>query len=365
MTLVPHHLPDYVERGGGLVYRPPYTARQVVLDGFVVEADKSAIDAVVQRDLVEPTAGAVEYHAVHDRVIVAFTQIGELASGDVADRQRGSMAEVEVSIWCLVADVHAGGRLCWYLPYVFTDSAQTMATGREVYGYPKQTGVFSGGAPLDLAAGGRAAVDAVGIEQFAPAASAQPLTMVAVDRAPGGSGPIPKLGQIASLLDEVDALFPGPLEVSASIAVGASPSHHLEITLPGQSPTPKATAPWPIRQVLTSMGAGGLISAKPDLVSALVTDPRLVFLKQFRDATCPTKACYQAVIEAPLEVDVVGASYHVYESADLTIEFADWDSHPIASELGLAGATPHPVERAFRAEFGFDTLLGEELWRRP
>ena len=39
---------------------------------------------------------------------------------------------IEVSVWCLVADVNAGGRLGWYLPYVFTDSPQTMATGREV-----------------------------------------------------------------------------------------------------------------------------------------------------------------------------------------------------------------------------------------
>lgn len=365
MPLVPHHLPDYVERGGGLVYRPPYTARKVALDGFVVKADRSAIDALVQNDLVEPTAGAVSFQAVHDHVIVAFTQIGELASGDPVDRQRGFMTELEVSVWCLLADVHAGDRLCWYLPYVFTDSAQTMATGREVYGYPKQTGSFAGGPPLDLAPGGRAEVEALAIDPFDPQSVATSRPMVAVQRSASGTGALPSLGPVSSLLGEVDELFPGSFSISATVASGSPPAADLQITHPGQSPAKKPAAPWPVKQVLSTMGAGGLVADKPALVASLVADPRLVFLKQFRDVACPTKACYQSIIEAPLQLHLAGASYHAYDATELTMEIADWASHPIAGDLGVAGATPLPVERAFRAEFGFDTLLGEERWRRP
>lgn len=365
MTLVPKHLPDYVERGGGLVYRPPYAARQVVLDGFVVPVDQSAVDALVQNDLVEPTAGEVEFHAVHDHVIVAFTQIQHLSSADAADSQRGSMSELEVSIWCLVADVHAGDRLCWYLPYVFTDSAQTMATGREVYGYPKQTGTFHGGAPLDLAPGAQAHVEAVGLDPFDPSSTAAPAPMITVRRSANASGALQQLSVGATLIDEAEAMFPGDFTVSGSVTVGTGPTHQLEITLPGQKPAPKPTVPWPVRKVLQGFGAAGLVSDKPSLIASLVADPRLVFLKQFRDVACPTKACYQAIIEAPLEVDPMGASYQPFDASELTVEFADLASHPIATDLGIA-ATPEVVpSRAFRAQFGFDTLLGEELWRRP
>ena len=76
--------------------------------------------------------------------------IGRLASGDPHDELRGYLREREVSVWCLVADVAETGptsRLLWYLPYVFTDSGQTVATGREVYGYPKQVGTFDADYP--------------------------------------------------------------------------------------------------------------------------------------------------------------------------------------------------------------------------
>lgn len=364
MTLVPHHLPDYVERGGGLVYRPPYTARQAVLDGFVVKADQAAIDALLQHDLVAPTGGAVAYQAVHDHVIVAFTRIGELASVDATDRQRGCMSELEVSVWCLVADVHAGDRLCWYLPYVFTDSPQTMATGREVYGYPKQTGTFSGGAPLGLPPGGRAAVDALCIDPFGPYETAVSRPIIAVERSATASGPLVPMPPEATLLDEVERLFPGPLSVSATFSTGPTAAK-LKITPPGQQPPSNPKPPWAGKPPLTSFATASFGAPKPSLVASLVADPTLVFLKQFRDVTCPTKACYQAVIEAPLQLDFVGASYHAYAADDLTVEIADWASHPIARDLGTTSGAPLTVERAFRAEFGFDTLLGEELWRRP
>jgi hypothetical protein len=37
---------------------------------------------------------------------------------------------------------------------------------------------------------------------------------------------------------------------------------------------------------------------------AMAMNPTLVFLKQFRDVECPTKACYQAIVEARTDVDI-------------------------------------------------------------
>ena len=41
---------------------------------------------------------------------------------------------------------------------------------------------------------------------------------------------------------------------------------------------------------------------------------------------------------------------------------ADWDSHPIASDLGIAPGTGQTPQFAFRAKFDFDIQLGLEVW---
>ena len=100
------------------------------------------------------------------------------------------------------------------------------------------------------------------------------------------------------------------------------------------------------------------------LILDMVANPTLVFLKQFRDASCPTKACYQALVEAPLAVHPPGATYEELERELFEITVADWASHPIATELGIAPANQQP-QLAFRASFGFDIKLGLEVWRAP
>ena len=157
-AMIPENLPDYVDRGGRQVWRPPYTASGAKLFGFVLEADSAAIDSLLHRDLNEPAGGAVDYRCAHPSVIVVFAAIEQLASGDPLDKQRGYMSELEVSVWCLAADVTAGSRLVWYLPYVFVDSGQAVASGREVYGYPKQIGLFEDDYPDKLENGGTTTV---------------------------------------------------------------------------------------------------------------------------------------------------------------------------------------------------------------
>ena len=90
-----------------------------------------------------------------------------------------------------------------------------------------------------------------------------------------------------------------------------------------------------------------------------------MFLKQFRDVSCATKACYQAVIEAPLQVDLLGASYERLEPGLFELTVRSWASDLMAAELGITANQPIVPERAFRASFGFDILLGLEVWRAP
>lgn len=363
MTLVPPTLPDYVFRSGEQVYQAPYTAAGVTLDGFVLEADPDSIDELLLHTLIEPSGGAVDYRCAHPFVVVAMADIATLRSSDQPDSLRGSMTERELSIWCLIADVKADDRLAWFLPYVFCDSGQTVVTGREVYGYPKQFAWFEDTMPIDLPAGAATSVWAGAIQTFAPTATVQPLEVGRIERT---TAPLQPLATNASFVEEFDALFPGDLSVSVAVTTSPSPSANLAITKPGGTPPPSSgTQPWSARRVIQGFGGPGLVAGKPSLVASMVEDPTMVFLKQFRDARCPTKACYQAIVEAPLKVDPLGGSYAAYDPAGFTVQLAGWDSHPIHQSLGLASSQPLAPERVFRAEFGFQTLLGEELWRRP
>lgn len=357
------NLPDYVERGGQQVWRMPASARQVELYGFVIRADKSAIDALLLRDLVLPSGGAVDYRCAHENVVVTFGNIGREASLDPVDKLRGFIREREVSVWCLTADVNATGRLVWYLPYIFTDSEQTIATGRETYGYPKQLGYFDDDYPDALGPkGGVTAVSGLSIDPFGPDEEATVRSMLSIARKPGAG----KLPAQPTLLDDVQQFFPDGLSVDPSLHSGRGPRTSTAITPADAPPPPYRTpvAPW-IKGVLDAMQGKTLTGNPSDLLLDMINNPTLVFLKQFRDASCATKACYQAVIEAPIAFDPAGAGYQILDPRLFELTVQSWASDPIAAELGIAAGEPIVPALAFHASFGFDIQLGLEVWRAP
>ncbi len=335
------HLPEYVERGGQQVWRPPYSARQTDLYGFVLEADQGAIDALLVRDLIHPSGGAVDYRCAHANIVVTFGRVEEEASLDPVDSLRGFLAENEVSIWCLVADMNSPGRLVWYLPYIFTDSEQTIATGREIFGYPKQLGYFDENYPDALgASGGKTSVGALSIDPFSPSSKATRRDMISVTRQAGGE----TSSREASIADELALFFPDRLSVNPTRFSGRPPRASAAIRHAGASPPQLAQAParW-IRGVFDAMDGRALTGAPGDLITDMVDNPTLVFLKQFRDISCATKACYQAVIEAPLSFYPDNASYESLDPALFELTVHSWASDPIADELGIA---PRHADRA-------------------
>ena len=78
------------------------------------------------------------------------------------------------------------GRLLWYLPYIFTDSEQTVATGREIFGYPKQLGYFDENYPAALGpGGGTTTICSLAIDPFGPNVCATKREMISIFREPG------------------------------------------------------------------------------------------------------------------------------------------------------------------------------------
>ena len=361
--MIPHTLPDYVERGGEQVWRPPGRAREVDLYGFVIPADRGHIDALLQRDLVLPSGGAVDYRCAHDNVVITFAQIGRESSGDPVESTRGYISEREVSIWCLVADVRATGRLLWYVPYIFTDTGPTVATGREIFGYPKQLGLFEDTYPTALrSAGGKTVVSAYAIRRYGVDQRSVPRPMIEVVRARGAA----KLSLVANALEELGLFFGGGLDVDPSPISGAGPQPSTAITPLNVRPPAGASrrAPW-LKGILMAVEGKGLIGTPDQLIADLVDNPTLVFLKQFRDVGCATKACYQAVIEAPLSVHRLDATYEGLNPKKFKLTIHSYAGDPIAEDLGVRPRSAIEPKRAFHAKFGFDIELGTEVWRAP
>jgi hypothetical protein len=361
--MIPDNLPDYVDRGGRQVWRPPYTAGGAKLFGFVLDADAAAIDSLLHRDLNEPAGGAVDYRCAHSSVIVIFAAIDPLASGDPRDERRGYLSELEASVWCLAADATAGNRLVWYLPYVFVDAGQAVASGREVYGYPKQIGFFQDDYPEKLENGGTTTVWAPAMDPYGKDTKAVPLAMLSADHQAAGGAPA------AGGFPDLRELFSDGLDVRQDLPFGPAPRPSGAITpigaqRPGRVAASSVPA-WAGRRVLDTLLGRGLIESAGDLIGEMTDNPTLVFLKQFRDVSCPTKACYQAIVEAPVAVHLSTASYKALAEQAYTLTVEDWDSHPIASELGLQPRSPLVPRLAFQAEFDFDIQLGLEVWRAP
>ena len=362
MTL--RNMPDYVERGGQEVWRPPYSARAASLWGFVVKASKAAVDELLQRDFAGPTRGAVNYRCVHDNIVVAFADIAELASGDPVDSQRGYLREREVSVWCLAADPRARGQLVWYLPYVFADSGLAVASGREVYGYPKQAGTFDAKYPAQLVGGGTATVRALAMRTYGPGNAAEELAMISAKRQRGGgAGPAQT---VSGVVDEIASWFEGGFATAGPKAVATGSRSSARILRLG-APPPAAEPPAPpwVKPALTEIEPM-LAALEPlELILEMASSPTLAFLKQFRDVSCATKACYQAVVESRVAM-TPGATLELLDESLYEVTLEDWSSHPIATELlGAPGRTTVAPLRAFHAEFGFDVQLGEEIWRAP
>jgi hypothetical protein len=357
------NLPEYVDRGSEQVWRPPASATDVELYGFVIPADGAAIDAMLAHDLNLPSGNAVDYRSANPNVIITFGKIGHEASADPVDSGRGFISENEVSVWCLAADMNASGRLVWYLPYIFTDSQQTVSTGREIFGYPKQLGYFDAGYPAALDdAGGVTTVSGLAIDPFSPASPATMREMLSVNRNAGSAA----LLGAPSVDDALDSLVPGGISVNLNIPSGPGPAPSATITPSGSVPpsTPQSATPW-IKGFVNALTAPKTLQDSDSLILDMVNGTTLVFLKQFRDITCPTKACYQAVVEAPITPHLTGVGYQQLNPSFFTLTVQSWASDPIAAQLGIAPGTPIPPTSAFRAQLGFEIGLGLEIWRAP
>jgi hypothetical protein len=315
--------PDYIARGGDLVMAPPLDLLGATMYSFLVGADLDALTRMVDAQLNAVTAGTgTIYKPLAPMAAIVCADITQSFSKTPPDSEKGWMGERDFGVWIpVVAGSMAHGewkpgRIAWYLPYVFVDNVAAMSTGREVYGFFKQIATLT--MPPSPSAPGMFAIDALVIPTYSPQSQAENLRL---------------------------------------------------LTMTSREPTVAPEGAWHRIEDATRaiwdlvkqrfFRASGAITAW-DLIKNLVEDLAtgnvpMVFLKQFRDAGDPTKACYQAVIEAPSHLEKFRGGWFTHPH---DVSITPCASHPIVAECGLAGPTL-VAEHGFWCKMDFAMQLGK------
>jgi hypothetical protein len=307
---------NYIDRGGELVYQPPFLAEHVGYYGFILDADKAKLQEVCDRYLNSPLGARQRFVPAGGFVLLACCDLPSLQSTTEPYRSRGSMAEREVAIWVLLIDT-VKERLYWFLPYIFVDNTYAMAMGRELYGFPKSMGTIS--FLPDPTQPDQIALDTLVLKNYSPQSHGQVLRLVEVVKsADTFTGPSGARHDFAEFTREIVKIL--------------DEDFHL----------------------LTD--ASLLIPLMADLLQLKMP---MVFLKQFRDVVDPVRAAYQSIVET------TPFSSHIYElrflSSHYDVMIEECDSHPISAELGLTLAGPLRPKLSFYLNFDFQIGTGVVL----
>lgn len=318
-------LPPYIARGGDLTMAQPLRLERCTMYSFLFGADYRALVRMLDAQLnaVSAPAGTI-YKPLLPMATFVCADVVKSYSRTPPDAEKGWMAERDFGIWIpVVAGSNQGGgfkpaRIGWYLPYVFVDNVAAMVTGREVFGFWKQTATLT--LPPSPQDPGPFTVDALAIERFDPASEAATMRLVeATSREASGAG------QPSAWSSPGEALLHLAGDLKRLFFDGVHDAEALPISA------------WEMIKLLMEEAVHG--------------DVPLVFLRQLRDVTDPTRACYQAVVEAPAQMTkwYGGGLCHPHDLA-----FAPCDSHPIARDLGLPGP-------GATSELGFWTLIDFDM----
>ncbi|MBN1873960.1 MAG: hypothetical protein JXA33_07005 [Anaerolineae bacterium] len=315
--------PDYADDGCGVpVFRGPYLQRDVHIAAFLLPADSNALRQLCAARLNTPAGDKVCYLPLASYVLLVYAEM-QVQSLDDRDGALGWMRETEVGVWIptlaqqQIAGVRVPTHLAWFLPYLFVDNPHAIATGREVYGFPKTWGECNQSVQIQQP---EFTLKVWGFEEFAPEAEGKPyplLSVQAADVSPSPSGGWPDW-------DTARAALFHQLFASWVISENQVPS---SLWLDVMEHTP------------------------------------LVFLKQFRDASQSHKACYQAIVEAPLHITAFYGGGLIDQRCQLT--FHSLSSHPLPDVLGLPVDTEGSLEAlaTFWLHLDFTLDHGVEVWR--
>lgn len=307
--------PSYIDRGGELVFKPPYASANIHHFSFMVGADITALQAVCDKYFNTPLKQPGRYKAGGPFVLFVGCEMPLLHSLTPPYSQMGMFKESEVAIWIMMIDT-VEEEIRWFVPYIFVDNPYAMVMGREVYGFHKSFGTSY--IPPSFDNPDHFTLDTLAFKTFSPTSQAEIVRMIEINKLA-----TPASHSIAGDWDDITGLAKELvkfMETAGSI-VG-------DIRL--------------------------ILHAVEDLINMKIP---MVFLKEFRDCTDTSLAAYQSIVETKATM----RNFHIGKiySNNFEVVINDCDSHPIRTELGLAQGNLK-VDVAFGLHFDFEISAATE-----
>jgi hypothetical protein len=341
MRIDASQLPDYIPRDGRQSYITPIRGERSVLRTFLLPClNRPALVTLVDRYLNRPWI-PYQYRPLTSHVALTFgTLLDEYPVPPSPDSTLGHLIELNVSFWVAVVahkrefGVWVPHHLAFYLPYLFVNNGIVLTSGRGTYGFPKQIGFF--------------------IRDTDPTRDLDDL-----DQDPR--------------FNRLDTYVLSPQQPETKLARRTL----LRILPPPDLPEGQPQHDSAVQDLIARLTRPGhlLEDAALDLVKRFTPSSLTwVFLKQFRDAVMPEKACYQAVLEAESTLQNLHSVHEI--PGPMTLEITTLDSHRPAFELGLVPAEcpfvlneVHrvEVELALSSEFDFvlQNAAPDRVWAWP
>jgi len=299
-------LPEYADnRISFPVFRGPYLQKNARLAAFIFKSDAEHLATLCAQSLNVSASFRYKYVPLSASLMLVFADM-LVSSRDERDAQVGLIPEAEVSFWVLTVAMqktrsgYIPHHLAWFLPYLFVDEGNAIATGREVFGFNKLAAQIQKPETIQQP---EFTTDVLGFRQYGADCIAQRERLLELS---ASSVTVPvRLSDFASIKNKIG------------------------------------------EELLKNIPAS-LRSGLVELAAHFINDHiPLVFLKQFRDAQNTHQACYQKLIEAPLKLEKFYEGGFFPEPYGLNI--SSLASHPLARHLGLK-------------EFGQASTLG--AWMR-
>lgn len=256
-------LPKYRPGPSSMELVPPYKFNKLEIRSFPVLADPLKLQKLVDHLNIAPPE-VCEFRAIGN---VAFMQLAVYPYLESEPDPTGWFTENELSFNILVAcgkrvdGVFVPDALAYYFPFIYVDNDFAIATGREVFGYPKV------GSEMHFGAAGEAEIfslQTLALPVTGADERARIVKLVEILETERLSGWKKIVAEVEGIVSEFSDLVFGPNGIVADASMGLFDS---------------------FANVFGKEQIG------------------IVSLKQFRDAADPTRACYQAVVSTQFKID--------------------------------------------------------------
>ena len=272
---------------------PPYKFNKLEIRSFPLLADPAKLQKLVDQLNIAPPE-VCEFRAVGN---VAFMQLAVYPYLESEPDPSGWFTENELSFNLLVAcgkrvdGVFVPNALAYYFPFIYVDNDWAIATGREVFGYPKIASEMHFGAAgeTEIFSLQTLALPVQGADE-----QARIVKLVEIVETEQLDGWRKIVAEVEGVVSEFSDLIFGPNGIVADASLGL------------------------LESFASTFGKQQI---------------GIVSLKQFRDAADPSRACYQALVSTQFKID----TWH--QCAPMPGKFAARilreASMPIIESLGL------------------------------